>query len=354
MSKSIVIIGPSPESKGGIASVIASYRDAGLFNKWPIVFLPTHVEAGKWGKLSCALLALSRFVRLLLQRQVGLLHVHVARRNSFWRKAVFMQLAFMAGCPVLIHLHSGGFPAFYADECGTLKQRLVRYFLKHAAGLIVLTPSWQAAYTPFSPKAIHVLPNFVPFSATPPDNSDKPSLIFLGRLTQEKGVFDLFQAVAKLTEQHPELMVRLGGEGDRSEVDPILQDLNITQHIQLEGWVDGDKKAQLLKSGGIFVLPSYVEGLPMGILEAMSAGLPVVATRVGGVPDIIEHDVNGLLVEPGDVADLALQLDRLLSDTTLRNRLALSGQQTVKEQYSVEAVMPMLEKVYSSFNIQSH
>jgi glycosyltransferase involved in cell wall biosynthesis len=353
MSKLIVLIGPSPESKGGIASVIAAYRDAGLFDKWPVMFLPTHVEAGKWGKLSCAIKALSCMVRMLLQHKVGLLHVHVARYNSFWRKAVFMQLAFMANCPVLIHLHSGGFPAFYA-ECSPLKQRLIRYFLKQAAGLIVLTPSWVAAYTPFSPKAIHVLPNFVTFTDTPLEITADPDLIFLGRLTHEKGVFDLFKAVSKLTADHPGLVVRLGGEGDRSAVDEALQNLNIVQHIKLEGWVDGDKKAQLLTSGGIFVLPSYVEGLPMGILEAMSAGLPVVATRVGGVPDIVEHDVNGLLVEAGDDAGLAQQLNRLLSDTDLRTRLAMAGQQTVKDRFSVEAVVPMLEKIYSSFNIQFH
>ncbi|HBA67258.1 MAG TPA: hypothetical protein DCZ48_13975 [Methylococcaceae bacterium] len=343
--KRIFMIGPSPKSKGGIASVISEYHLKGLISKWSIVFCPTHVEGGKFEKLSCVTTSLVRFLSMLVTDQIALLHLHVARRNSFWRKAIFMQLAFWARCPVLIHLHSGGFPAFYEDECGYLKKALVRYFLERASALIVLTESWKDAYAQFRPRKLVVVPNFValqPLNKEP----DRPTLVFLGRLTQEKGFFDLLNAIALLQNRYPDLLVRICGEGDFIIIKELLRQLNILNLVRLEGWVDGDLKRQMLCNASVFVLPSYVEGLPMGVLEAMSCGLPVIATRVGGIPDIIEHEVNGILVESGHPKELADQIARLLSDTAFRKRLAVAGRQTIKQRYSVEAVLPSLENLY--------
>lgn len=350
MSLTIVMIGPNPKSKGGIASVIAAYFNAGLSNQWPIVFLPTHVEGGRLAKLRCALSALVRFAALLIRRKAGLLHVHVARRNSFWRKAVFMQLAFWARCPVLIHLHSGGFPAFYENECGPVRRFLIRHCLKHAEALIVLTKSWQAAYQVFAPKRIVVVPNFVELS---PLNQEptQPTLVFLGRLTQEKGVFDLFEAIARVKGRYPDLLVRMGGEGNLDEIAPVLARLGIADNIRLEGWVDGARKHALLSQATAFVLPSYVEGLPMGVMEAMACGLAVIATRVGGIPDMVEHDVNGILVSPGRPEELAAQIERLISDAALRHRLAMAGRRTIEAHYSAEAVLPLLGSLYRESGI---
>lgn len=90
----------------------------------------------------------------------------------------------------------------------------------------------------------------------------------------------------------------------------------------------------------------------MGILEAMSYGLPVVATRVGGVPDVIKHGVNGVLVNVGQVSELAAEIDHLLSDSIFRGCLAHAGRQTVEWHYSPEAVLPLLDSLYSDFNIE--
>ena len=113
----VVMVGPSLESRGGIASVVDNYARAGLFKKWPIRYVNSHVEGSKGKKFIAALGAFTTFAQLLVLRQVKVLHVHVARDISFWRKSVFILLAYAARCPVLIHLHSGGFPDFYANKC---------------------------------------------------------------------------------------------------------------------------------------------------------------------------------------------------------------------------------------------
>lgn len=352
-AKYIVMIGPDYKSRGGIASVIATYFDFGMMAKWPIIFLPTHIEAGKWRKLLHAIFSLFGFIKLLSLRKVGILHVHVARRNSFWRKSIFMQCAFFFGCPVLIHLHSGGFPAFYEQECGVIKKYLIRYFLHNASALIVLTDSWRDAYTKFEPKNIVVIPNFVEITPSLNRDYDTPvGLLFLGRLTKEKGLFDLIPAVAGLIKTYPDLIVKLGGEGNLEEVINILERLGIRKNFIMEGWVEGDKKRELLSENNIFVLPSYVEGLPMGVLEAMSVGLPVVATSVGGVPDIIVDGENGLLIEVGNQQALENQLYQLLASVEMRERLAVSAKKCVEQRYSANAVIPKLESLYMQFGIK--
>jgi glycosyltransferase involved in cell wall biosynthesis len=102
----------------------------------------------------------------------------------------------------------------------------------------------------------------------------------------------------------------------------------------------------VLAEATVYVLPTYAEGLPMGVLEAMLAGVPVVATLVGGVPDAVENDVDGFLVAPGDIDALADRIMRLLGDAGLRERFAARARSKVLEQFSPERVLAQLESLY--------
>lgn len=124
---------------------------------------------------------------------------------------------------------------------------------------------------------------------------DAHTLVFLGRLTEEKGFFDLLQALSRMKHLLPEVKFLCGGTGDLLRVMQQLKQLRLEAHVTLLGWVDDAARAQLLREGAVFVLPSHAEGVPMGILEAMAAGMPVVATRIGGIPEMIDHGVEGSL-----------------------------------------------------------
>ena len=114
--KCIVMVGPSPSSHGGVASVVTSWKSAGLFERWPITYLETHVEGSKLDKFHVGISAMLRFFFLLASNRVACVHLHVARRISFWRKSIFALAAIALRRPVLLHIHSGGFPAFFHDH----------------------------------------------------------------------------------------------------------------------------------------------------------------------------------------------------------------------------------------------
>ena len=350
----IVMVGPSLNSRGGIASVICSYKSAGLFKKWPILYLNSHIEGSKRKKLLAAFVALRIFAVLLVLRRVKVLHIHVARDTSFWRKSIFILLAYTAKCSVFIHMHSGGFPAFYWNSCGEFKKRIVRFILNHADRIIVLSSQWFVLLKGITEnKRITKIPNFMVESqrGDAQCEREKDSVLFLGRLSDEKGFFDLLEAAALVKQRIPSLKLRCGGEGDMDEAMERMRKLGIGGNIELLGWVGEEERQNLLDCTAAFILPSYVEGLPMAVIEAMSRRVPVVASNVGGIPDIIDDGKDGFLVRPGDVKGIAEALIRLLEDPALQVRVGQAGKCKVDKQFSAEQIVPNIEKLYREYGV---
>jgi len=120
--------------------------------------------------------------------------------------------------------------------------------------------------------------------------------------------------------------------------------------VKLLGWVEGSAKAGLLDQAGVFLLPSYNEGLPVALLEAMAHGVPVVATRVGAIPDAVTDGETGYLIEPGDVDALVDRVSRLLADPDHAARLASRARNQTLATYGVQTIMPRLYGIYDGLS----
>ena len=172
------------------------------------------------------------------------------------------------------------------------------------------------------------------------------TLLFLGRLEKRKGIYQLLEAIAKLSPSFPQIRLLAGGDGRLENVAEHARQLGIQDRITLLGWVQGSQKEDLLARATLFVLPSYKEGLPMGLLEAMAAGLPVVATTVGGIPDAVEDGVEGLLVSPGDVDALCAAIEKLLLSSQLRQQMGEAAVRKVRDQFASNRVVPKIDTLY--------
>lgn len=352
VKKCIVMVGPSTSSQGGIASVVMSWRNAGLFERWPITYLATHVEGSKLDKLGVGISALLCFLFLLATNKVACVHLHVARRVSFWRKSVFALAAIVLRRPVLLHIHSGGFPAFFHDECNWLQKRFIRFVMNQADQLIVLSKVWHEILRPISiNRRITVIENFIALPAQVPDDAarNKDHILFLGLLNRDKGFYDLLEAIVPLCEEFPSLMLVCGGKGNQDEVVERIRQLRLENHVNLLGWISGQSKDAWLSRASFFVLPSYVEGMPMGILEAMAWGLPVVSTKIGDIPNVIEQGREGLLIDPGDVAGLRDAMRQLLRNDEERGRMGVAARSKVAREFSARAIMPLVDHLYEGY-----
>lgn len=350
--KAIVMLGVHPASKqrGGIAAVVDMYRRGGLFARWPIVYIGTFESGDAVTKIRRTTAALCTYLRLICTGRVGIVHAHTASRASFWRKSLFLLIAFAARRPAILHLHGAEFEAFYDCECGPLRRRFIRFVLTRVDRVIVLSAQWRQLIQRIAPQAT-VVKIFNPICAQAPGRAIARRdnvLLFLGRFGQRKGVFDLLAALAVIRARFPSVRLRCGGDGDVAGVVRRARELGVDDCVEVLGWVSGEAKDRALAEAAVYVLPTYAEGLPMGVLEAMAAGAAIVATTVGGIPDAVEDGVEGFLVAPGDTAALAERIMQLLEDAELRHAFAGAAQAKARAQFGMQTVLSQLEALYAS------
>jgi glycosyltransferase involved in cell wall biosynthesis len=348
----VVMVGTSFETRGGIAAVLRAYRAAGLFERWPVDAIATHRDGSRPAKLLVLASALAAFAGRLLQHPRAVLHVHSASRASFWRKSLFMALALAARWPVVFHLHGGGFATFHDSECGPLRRALVRFFLDRAACIVVVSESWRAwmRCATRNPNIVAIA-NPVTLPRVARGVRDAGRVAFAGRLGEGKGAFDLVEAVARLAERHPSLQVEFAGDGELAAVGDRARALGVADRVALRGWLAPAQRDAMLARASLFVLPSRAEGLPLALLEAMASGCAVVAASVGGIPDVVDHGYNGLLVPPGDVDALARAIDRLVSNPALAGEMGRAARATIAARFAPGRGIARLEDLYAGLGV---
>jgi glycosyltransferase involved in cell wall biosynthesis len=307
----------------------------------PALLMPWHL-----GRASAA------FARAILAGHgPDLLHVNVAGRSSTWRKIVLAELARHLRVPYLVHLHDYDYAKDLARR-GGLGRRLTRRLFGGAARVLVLGSrdrAIAASLLGVPVERIEILANGVSDPGPPParDRHGEPvRLLFLGHLDDRKGVPELLQtlATAGLRQRSWHLTMAGGGETDRFA--RMVQDLGLTDRVELTGWLSHERAYKLCREADVFVLPSHAEGLAMSLLEAMAHGLAIVATPVGAHGETIADGREALLIPPGDRHELAEALIRLIDDPRLRARLGAAARARYLAQFSSEHVATRLLIVY--------
>jgi glycosyltransferase involved in cell wall biosynthesis len=215
-----------------------------------------------------------------------------------------------------------------------------------------------AATVPAQQRApVHVLHHgleldrFVPSSS--PVRSTPPVLLSVGRLVAKKGFDVLFEALARLKRDGVSFELRLYGDGPlRAELAAQCTELSIEENVRMLGECSREQIHAALADADVFVLTPRVtqdgdrDGIPNVLVEAMACGLPVVTTSAGGVTELVQHRVNGLVSDPGDVASIASHLHELLNNPGLRHDLAATARRTVEADYDVNTAAAALELLF--------
>ena len=182
-------------------------------------------------------------------------------------------------------------------------------------------------------------------------SQNRKTLLYLGRLDKDKGIKTLLEAMVNLTPHISHFRSLIVGDGScYNDIYQCSKQLGLSDMVELVGRVPHEETPRYYRKADIFVYPSEaLEGLPMTIIEAMAAGLPVVASKIGGIPEVVSDGETGILVEPGNAADLSRALKRLLIDEELRRRMGQRAHRVVKEKFSqgvmVKKTLEVLEKV---------
>lgn len=349
--KAVAVIGEHLSVKGGITSVIRAHLNSSLKERFRLIHLPSLIEGAPLNKIAIFLRAFLRLMGLLLSGQIDLVHIHSSSYASFYRKSVFTLASVFWGKPVIFHIHGSRFNRFF-HESPALVKWWIRFILNRTTQIIVLSQSWQNRISQMTDNQnILVLNN--PVDVKEFDFGERTNhkstftILFLGELCKRKGVYDLLDVAGELIEKAPHLRFVLAGNGDLPQVKQLIQAAGLQDYFEIPGWISPLQRKAYLQKTDLFLLPSYDEGLPVAILEAMASGVPVVSTKVGGIPELIKKEENGLLIAPGDHLALKASILRMVKDENLRFQFIKINLKRMREEFDIGVVAERVAELYA-------
>lgn len=311
--------------RGGVAAVENVYS---TFYQ-PFNHVTTTVTNGQVMKLLVLCKAILQFLYwMLFHPEIKILHVQGASNASFWRKRIFIYIAKWFDKKVVYHMHGGGFGDFSRKHPLAVKR-----LLEKCDVVIALSDYWKSFFeSELHFKNVVVVKNVIAEPVINPNKTTCFSLLFLGLLGQNKGIYDLLDCLNEHKSVFSgKLKLFVGGNGEISKVTQIISKYGLSDIVSFEGWVSGDKKIELLNKVDAYILPSYHEGLPISILEAMSYSLPIISTNVGGIPEILKNGENGFIMSPGDKDAMYRAILELMNNEKLRMDMGKASYSKVQE-----------------------
>jgi glycosyltransferase involved in cell wall biosynthesis len=346
LKRNILVIATSSQGRGGIASVLQIHKKY----KPELQFIAsTPGRGGSLKKLYSLLCALIKFWYYFLFTKIEIIHIHSASYNSFNRKYIFFKIAKLFKKKIIFQIHGAEFHLFFEKSTGKQRKK-IKYVLENTDILICLSKEWKLFFeSNFNIKRLEILNNVVDYPIEPIQmKSTKPiQFLFLGYIDARKGIWDLCEVIIK----HKALItgrikIRIGGNGQKEKLNSIISTNGLEDIVEYVGWVNAKRKHDLLSNSHVYLLPSYNEGLPISVLEAMSYRMPIISTKVGGIPNVVDAG-NGFIINPGDLDGLFGALNTYVKSPGL---IPLHGEQSwLKVQsYLPKAVINQLDKIYES------
>ena len=287
--------------------------------------------------------------RSILVWQPDIVHIQANSGYGFFEKSFLALMGRFLGRSTLVHVHGGGFRDFYYRS-NRIVQELIRWCGEIPDCIVVASPQMLDTWRIIGLAEERII--WINNAVRLPENGiwDNPkddklikdgiastiNVLFLTRIALEKGIIELIEAIALLAKSFPMIRLRIVGvESQESlEAKDRIRKLSLDEKIDYIGTVSEEQKQAEFLAADIYAFPTHVEDQSYAVLEAISYGLPCVASAVGGVPSIIESGVNGLLVPPKNVKDLADAIERLIRNPDLRRQLGIAGRKTVEERFT--------------------
>ncbi len=363
----VLISGHLPPPMSGIGAYYQTLLGSSLPERVDLCFIDTSSrrrassETGRWSlaNLFSALADCLRFAKAAAAHRPQISHIATAFGLSFVKHSLCVALAKWTGSRVLLHPHCS-FHALY-ERHGKIWRWYVRKTIGLCDGVIVLSNEWKGLREVLPDCRIAYLPNAIQLDdyvkvgrERIAAGTEKPGLeiLYLGFLGRAKGSFDLLRAAKIVGAQRHQVVFRLVGQeltaGEMDALKAQAKSDGLESFVHIQSAVAGAEKTAALRSADIFVYPSYHEGMPMAVIEALACGLPVVATQVGGLPDLVFPSLNGLLVPAGQPDQLAAALLQLIDSPQTRSAMQRESLRLAQENFDIEKLVARLLDIYQS------
>jgi len=345
----ILVIGHIGKPVGGLSIYYECLLNSSFADKVNYRFLDSmsgtkaFAERGKFNTISIlnGVILFIKFTWCIFTFKPDMIDIATAYGNSFLKNSLLIIFAWLLGKKVILRPHCS--LKMLIPE----NKKTVRFYtliiLRLCSGIIVLSKEWIHLSELLPGKRIELLPNAInldPFLEIERPHRNYITILFLGHIGREKGIYELLDAVELLNSASNNFRLILVGESlqkdEIAEIDEKIKEKKLESLISILPPAYGSEKIQYFIDSDIFVLPSHHEGMPISIIEAMASGLPIVATDVGGIPDLIKNNVSGLLIQAYNSKELADSIYKLLKSTELRRYLGENARLKAKENHEIE------------------
>lgn len=358
----ILLFGPSPSAIGGVATNIGLLLKSELAKRYTLLLFDPSADAsdkkGFFSRSAQKMLSVGRYHHLLVEEKPSAVHFFASVNNDFWIKSAFLLYTKFFGIKTILR-EGGPFDTFYRRQ-GAFGRLAIRILLRHPETVIVLSKRWKDFFRTIMPEdRIQVVPNGVrPEDYAKNTSSDKGPyfligkrpILFLGALCGRKGLYDMVKAIPSVLARHDDAVFVFAGEPERDEENRVAMVIKECgqwpRNVYFLGNVRGDEKAALLRMSSVFMLPTYAEGFPNALLETMAAGLPVVTTAVGSIPELVTDGENGFIITPGDYAALAEKINFFLDHPEEAARMGCNNASRIREQYDYRFTTEKIGRIY--------
>lgn len=374
--KTILLLGPPPPTVGGITTYILTLINSHLNKKYAFSLYGTGrptfgIDRSISDYTLIYRIGFKTFIKSVvwtgshlltypfnvLRKHPDVIHINTASYWSFWENAIYLFVSKVFHRKTLLHIHGAQFDTFFQNSPSWIKS-VIRRVITLSDKVIVLSDKWKQFFMGFIPESkLLVLNNFVNLSKFTParltrnlntlHSEETLKILFLGGVSSKrKGIHVILNAVPLVLKEYHNTVFILTVIGNLDTIQQICTQQNLHSNVVLLHNITEEEKIEKFLTSDIFLLPSYAEGLPISILEAMASGLPIITTPVGGIPEVIEDGINGFLITPGDHRALAEKLLLLLSNKQMRQEMGSNNRKKIKERYDINVICTRLAQAY--------
>lgn len=316
----------------------------------------SNISSSKYRRIQKSVFRMIKFIYFTIFYKFDFFLIFVSDGWSFWEKGFMSILVkYFSNAKVVLAPRSG----FIINDLNnkTKLSRFIKFVLQKSDFVVCQSNSWKLLFektsTQKNDKKYLVIENMIDYekyAQLPLKNTYDNQIItilFLSWVTKSKGIYELIDAAKLLKKDGFDFKIIIGGKGeDFASVENEILTSNMSNYVSLEGWIVGDEKLKVLKESDIYVLPTYFEGYPNSLMEAMASSKACIGTRVGSIPDMIDHKINGLLIEKENHHELYLALKYLITHPIERVEMAQNAKVSIRNTNSIPIVISKFEKIF--------
>jgi glycosyltransferase involved in cell wall biosynthesis len=347
----VALCTPDLRTVGGISSLVRTSLESPVFAEDELRLFRVSTGGGKLRKAGYAAAGPARLWAALAagyRPDVG--HVHFGGMASVIREAGYAAAFEAFGIPWVAHTHAP-LNLIRPAERSPVYRHIIERVLSRADAILAVTAAlepqlrvWTGGRVPIRTVYNPVDPSALP---EPSGLQGPPELLFLGMMVRDKGVYDLIEVAQRVRDAVPDVRFTLGGDGPEMEaVRAAVAAAGVVDFVATPGWIGGAELRAAFERATVFSLPSYNEGFPVCIIEAMAVGLPVVSTDVWGIPEAVLHGETGVIHAPGDQDALAAALIELLGDRARARAMGAAGRERALTVFDRDALMKQTRDVW--------